>query len=260
MRVGRLFVIAVQGSDENDNADTLACADALTKKYKSKCKSVTSIQISYPEKFNMMNPVANAGQIQINPGASSTDESMVMAAGGDMVGAYVVGNFYRAPFVLEGLSIPLLLSKAIKGAVGDRLDKLCLVACSVSRHGKRTSDNTVFPPSGDTQNSGDKCFIYGLCQALHDDGLNPLMAGWDDYVEVAHSGRKNTYYEEQKGKDVPGHNASDSVGKKIVTVGDYTGFASGLSDQLRKQHKRVIKFDSGKPTWQLEMAGWSQKV
>lgn len=254
MRVAQLFIISILSDDPDTNKDTRACAAALMEKSKLKCKNIALVEVSYPDSFNMMNPVSSDSHLKTATVDKITNESLTMTTGADMIGAYLLGNFYRTAFVLEALATPSL-AKAVRSAVGERLDKLCLVACSVSRHGKSTGDNKTFPPGNDTQNSGQKCFIYDLCVRLQELGLTPIMAGWDDYVEVAYTGREN------KGAiaTVPGHAEAQNSGKKVVTVEGTTAFASTLPTELRNQHKRVIGFVQGRPTWQLQMAGWSQK-
>lgn len=254
MRMAQLFVISILSDDPGSNKDTLACASALAEKSKLKCKNITLVEISYPDDFNMFNPIDSDTKLKSSLASKITNESLTMTTGADMVGAYVLGNFYRKAYVLEALLTPVV-AKAVKSVVGDRLDKLCLVACGVSRHGKTTKDNNTFPPGNDTQNSGERCFIYDLCVELQKLNLTPIMAGWDDYVEVAYASRGN----EGAIASVPGYAEVQNSGKKVVTVGETTAFASTLSAELRNQHKRVIKFVQGRPTWQLQMAGWSQK-
>lgn len=260
MRVNYLFIIGVVPSVPNGisekslKEDTLSCMNALLERHRKKCASVVCMAFEYANNFqsflaadiddrNFMtafdeasgafrsiNECNRGGLVKYGVHADELDS----VSPDECVGVFLIGNYDRDEGVLESMAVAPIAAMLASLNL-PRIDKLCLVACSAGRVGKTTKDNKLTPVllNADTQkaqNANEKCFIYALCQKLNGLGLQPLIAGWDGYVEVTTP--------ENSG-------AQAALGKLITKDGD------------KVSQKRVIQFTGGKPTWHLNTAGWS---
>ena len=172
------------------------------------------------------------------------------------VGVYVFAH--GTNFHCGGLR-PDALAKLLSVTIGlTSIRKLCLVSCSV---GKRI-------------NPTEKGYLELLCEELHGQGLDPLIAGYDSFVTIAYENMdehvphktksaKHTVTSELAGKKIlqglkgespSGHGAR--VGKPVFVRGEGISTPE-QTENLLKAHKFVWQFVDGEA--ELNREGWSDK-
>jgi hypothetical protein len=214
-----------------ESADTRAGGLALFEKYKrNKNCALVELELDKDEYVGGFDETVGKNRLVEQKGEPDT--------AGD-VGVYVLGNFSRLDGHLEKYSAEAL-AEMVKWLGFSEIRKLCLVACRAAEQPR------------EKVNQGS--FLEKFCRGLLP--LQPMIAGWDSYVEVMAPSVKRSktateeFSEEEK---------TQRMGSKIASAGSTHKNDYVKSNEQARSHKKVIQWREGEIVPVLLNEGWSDK-
>lgn len=174
MRVKRLFVIAVFSNDENF-AEIIGNAKELWRKYSAHASSGQLFHVyvdsASVERMATLDESKLKTSIEDGKGDVSTSESDT--------GIYIVAHGYDLTISACKLA-PVAMAQLIPHLKISKIRKACLIIC-------RSASNQRTPEEA-KHIYGNLPFLQAFCVALGDQGITPMIAGWERFITICRPG------------------------------------------------------------------------